>query len=82
MTSTVDDRRRALAPDRTPMEDFHNRLRIMLSIDAYELHEAGVKMSGREWWDDFRHDPFRWFIRASEEDAAKVWAIMERRMWR
>lgn len=62
--------------DRTPFEDFHNRLRILASIDLYELEDAGVSMSE---WLDFRVDPWLWFIRASDADAQAVWGIMQRR---
>ena len=65
--------------ERTPMQDFHNRLRILQSIDSGELQRDGVDLDTREWI-SFMSNPFKWFIRASDEDAAKLWAIIEGRM--
>ena len=56
--------------DRTPFEDFHNRLRILASIDLHELEDAGVSMSE---WLNFGIDPYRWFIRASDADAQALY---------
>lgn len=58
------------------MRLFHNRLRVMRSIDLADLNEAGV--DGRTW-DAFRDDPYAWFIRASDADVAKVWGIIANR---
>ena len=57
---------------------FHNGLRILASIDRVELLEAGVRLSLPEW-EDFRDHPHRWFTRAPDEIALKIWAIIERR---
>lgn len=60
---------------------FHNALRILTSVDYDELVAAGVEsIDGR--WGSFQADPFRWFIKASDVDAAKVWAIIEARQSR
>jgi hypothetical protein len=53
--------------------EFHNALRIMLNIDQ---HETGLDKAA---FATFQADPFRWFIRASDENARKVWAIIEDR---
>ena len=57
------------------LRDFHNRLRIMRSIDLYELSDSGVEVGE---WENFRDNPYTWFIEASDEDAGRVWQIMER----
>jgi hypothetical protein len=60
--------------------EFHNALRILISIDMHELVEVGVIKPGDHFaWGAFRDDPFRWFIRADDDKAAKLWAIIERR---
>jgi hypothetical protein len=63
---------------RDEMAVFHNRLRRLLNIDKDELEKAGVELAGRHGWEYFRDDPFRWFIRADDERAKKVWAIVEK----
>ena len=63
--------------------EFHNALRILTSIDRHELEAAGAMEPGDDKaWTAFRGDPFRWFIRADDERAGKVWAIIERRQRR
>jgi len=62
------------------LDEFHNSLRILTSIDMHELEHAGVITRGDvNAWGTFRRDPYRWFIRADDEKAAKVWAIILRR---
>lgn len=62
------------------LRDFHNRLRIMISIDRHELEAAGVIAHGdHNAWGTFHRDPFRWLIRCDDESAAKLWALIERR---
>jgi hypothetical protein len=62
------------------MADFHNMLRIMTSLDAHDLEAAGVIQRGdHNAWGTFRRDPFRWFIRADDETARKLWTVIERR---
>lgn len=58
------------------MDEFHNRLRIMLGIDAHEFALVGLTL---EQWRRFDADPFRFFIRADDETAAVVWSIIEAR---
>jgi len=63
--------------------EFHNALRILMSIDRHELEAAGViKARDHNAWGEFRRDPFRWLIRADDTDAPKIWAIIERRQGR
>lgn len=62
------------------MADFHNMLRILVSLDLHDLVAGGV--IGRDdlnAWNSFRTDPFRWFIRADDETARKLWTLIERR---
>ncbi len=58
---------------------FSNALRILQSIDRDELVDAGIDLPDTVAWLKFRDDPFRWFIRACDADADKVWAIIEGR---
>lgn len=80
----TDRQRRAemmLAPaagaPRSDFTGFHNRLRILLSMDRAELIAAGVlaadDLSG---WARFLDNPFRFFCSASEEQAAALWTII------
>lgn len=60
------------------LHDFQNTLRIMLSIDRWELDEVDLDLNGDEWT-AFRNDPFRWLIRANDADAFKMWTLIEAR---
>lgn len=63
---------------KTEMQMFHHRLRRLINIDLFQLVEAGVIALGDfEEWAIFKDNPWRWFIKADDERAAKVWAIME-----
>lgn len=68
-------------PTRDPaLSAFHNRIRLLHSIDMHELVNAGVlEIGDRTGWRDFRTNPCQWFIRASDDYAEKVWTIMEAR---
>lgn len=60
--------------------EFHNGLRILLSIDRDQLAAVGViGMNELNAWSEFRRDPFRWFINCDDERAAKIWALIEAR---
>jgi hypothetical protein len=74
---------------------FHNALRIMRSIDLHELQEKGLMVGAdvKQWesdepgdgatawqlWLNFRADPYRYFIGCADEDAAKIFEIVEAR---
>lgn len=64
--------------------EFHNGLRILRSIDMYELIEAGVMDDSSAMrdlvWSRFRLDPYTFFIGADDDTAAKIWTIIEKRM--
>lgn len=67
------------------LREFHNALRILTSIDRWELEEIGVvKTTGaiikrHEQWEAFQRDPYRFFIRADNETAEKLWRLIEAR---
>ncbi|KKK78214.1 hypothetical protein LCGC14_2845800 [marine sediment metagenome] len=62
------------------LREFHNGLRILLNLDLDELATAGA-MEHRDFdtYAEFRTDPFRWFIRASDQRAEAVWSLMQER---
>lgn len=60
----------------TALDDFHNRLRIMIGIDAHEFVAAGLT---REQWQSFDTNPYRFFIRADVRTAQAIWSILEAR---
>lgn len=61
--------------------EFHNGLRILINIDRDELVDAGVlDRNDFHGWLKFGADPFRWFVKASDEQAGKLWALMKKRM--
>ena len=69
--------------------DFHNTLRILLSIDMdefstalYPERDGSPPPIGDPLWDEwyaFRDDPFRWFIREPDERAQAIWTLIETR---
>lgn len=62
------------------LEEFHNALRILTSLDLHDLAAGGViARDDLETWRAFRDDPFRWFIRADDEKARKLFTLIERR---
>jgi uncharacterized ferritin-like protein (DUF455 family) len=58
------------------LDAFHNRLRIMLGIDAHEFAEVGLTL---DQWRRFDAEPFRFFIRADDRTAAAIWSIIQAR---
>ena len=61
------------------LAEFHNALRILINLDAHDLEAAGViKHGDRAALGRFRDDPFRWFIRADDETARKLFTMIER----
>ena len=62
------------------LSEFHNALRILINLDAHDLEAAGIiKRGDHNAWGTFRRDPFRWFIRADDETARKLFTLIERR---
>lgn len=63
------------------LREFSNALRVLLSIDKHELEAAGViRHADHNAWGTFHRDPYRFFIRADDATAEKLWALIERRM--
>ena len=59
---------------------FLNALKILHSIDQNELVDAGVIGAG--WsgvWDDFQSNPYVWLMKCGDDQAQRVWAIVEAR---
>lgn len=60
--------------------EFRNAICILRSIDRSELFDAGVTGPRPEiLWGNFSSNPINWLLRASDEDAARVWSIIELR---
>lgn len=64
---------------KSEQQQFANRLRILRSIDLHELTEVGFPETR---WNAFVVDPYNFLIRADDDTAAKLWAIIEKRMTR
>ena len=65
--------------DQPELRVFHNRLRKLLNIDMSQLVNAGVISSDDTGaWLSFCDNPWRFFIRCDDDQAEKIWAIMER----
>ena len=76
----------------TPRE-FHNALRVLMNIDADEFYAAvhpeipNARIDAKnpqhtvpyQDWCSFSRDPYRWFVRASDDDAKAIWSIIEAR---
>lgn len=63
---------------RMTLRSFLNTTKILLSIDKHELRVNGVIVTDAEWV-SFRGDPIRWLLAASDEQADRVWRIIEAR---
>lgn len=55
--------------------EFHNALRIMRSIDFHEVEE----FMPSEDWVDFKRNPTSYFLKADDEKAAMLWAVIRTR---
>lgn len=58
---------------------FINRLKILRSIDRHELADAGIDLSDDRRWVEFREHAADWLVRASDEDADRLWALIQKR---
>lgn len=64
------------------LREFHNALRILMNIDRDDLERAGIiGRADHNAWGTFTRDPFRWFIRADDVTAEKLWRLIERRQF-
>lgn len=70
------------ATRQSDLADFHNRLRILGSIDFHELVAAGA-ITDDNWgeieWTHFRLNPYRYFIAADDDVCQRIWQVIERR---
>ena len=55
--------------------EFHNALRIMRCIDFHEVEE----FMASEDYVDFKRNPANYFLKADDEKAAMLWAVIEAR---
>lgn len=66
------------------LEQFHNGLRLLRSIDLHELQAVGLwgvdERNAPDRWAKFRDQPYDFFICCDDETADKIWAAMEKRM--
>lgn len=58
------------------LREFHNGIRVLFNIDMDEATAAGVEP---HQWPMFRDDPVRFFLRADDETAEKLFAVVEKR---
>lgn len=55
-------------------------LRIMLNLDMSDLVNGGVISSDDTGaWQSFRADPYRWFIKAGDQEAAALFRLIGER---
>lgn len=88
----ADEKRAAIAADafESRFWDFHNALRILMSIDGAEFIKAVYGDAAHpgddslEWddWQTFRHDPYLWLIKAPTGPALEVYRLVEQRQAR
>lgn len=63
----------------TPFALFHNRLRIMLNIDKYDLDAAIGEATTMADWMSFSANPWRWFIQTDTRTAERIFQMIEAR---
>jgi hypothetical protein len=59
--------------------DFLNALNSMHFVDRDQAIKAGVLPPTGAGWNDLTIDPYRWMIRASDDQAEKLFALIQRR---
>jgi hypothetical protein len=62
------------------LAEFHNALRILGSLDGFDLAEAGVEFADQSAMDAFHRDPFRWLMTAEDADMQRVWGLVAARL--
>lgn len=60
-------------------DDFHNRLRILSSIDRHELAELDAEIWTAAEYLKFRNNPWSYFIAADDEVAVMIWSVVTKR---
>lgn len=63
------------------MMEFHNGLRLLRSIDKYEIDAElpSVAPLSEKAWTTFRDDPYMRFIQMDDMTRGAVWRAMEKR---
>lgn len=65
------------------LAEFHNGLRLLRSIDEHEVCAARASSAGGvllpDRYEEFRRDPYRFFITCDDDEMAVIWAAMVRR---
>jgi len=59
--------------------EFLNALRIVQSLDAFHLSEAGIVLD-RDQQEAFHRDPSNWLVRADSDTKLKIWSLVEARL--
>ena len=67
--------------------EFHDALRILMSISLQEMQDVGLFNGSQVFpmglsWSVFDHNPSQAFLSMPPDMAEKVWSIVERRMRR
>ena len=57
-------------------DEFHNGLRIL----CWNIERSEVPWMTTEQWMDFQKKPPEWFVRANDDDAQRIWEIIEARL--
>ncbi len=60
-------------------DTFHNALRIMCGIDKDQLRDAIGPEATLRYWDEFRDNPHRTFLKMPDVDVANLWKLIEAR---
>lgn len=72
VNQAVADKKRAEAQPMT-FDQFHNAIRVLWNIDRPDWMAA-------DQWFAFNNDPHRFFVKADDETARKLWALIEPRL--
>ena len=59
---------------------WENVWKILRSLDAYELQDAGATVELGFNWPAFRHDPHGYLIRTDNRQSGAIWKAVEKRM--
>lgn len=61
------------------LDRFHNALRILYSIDKDQLIDAIGRASALTYWEEFRDNPHRTFLKMPDKDVEALWILIESR---
>jgi len=62
------------------LAEFHNALRILGSLDGFDLAEAGVEFADQQAMNAFHKDPFGWLMKAADADKERAWGLIAARL--